>query len=78
MKSLKKMFIIFISVIIGLYLGGKYGIYLTENDIVDLGPQAGNVFYPFFWLVMSIVGGIIFGVIIGLYFIFSKRNKIKK
>jgi hypothetical protein len=82
MKLLIKIFVVLISGIIGLYLGGRYGIYLTENNIVDLGAPAGNLLYPFFWIIMAIIGGIL-SVITGLITViiiskFHKRNKDKK
>lgn len=81
MRLLVKIFIVLTCGIIGLYFGGKYGIYLTENNIVDLGAPAGNLMYPFFWIIMAIVGGII-SVLTGLIvFIvlsrFHKRNNDK-
>ncbi|OIQ36870.1 MAG: hypothetical protein BM563_09915 [Bacteroidetes bacterium MedPE-SWsnd-G1] len=82
MRLLIKIFVVLIFGIVGLYLGGKYGIYLTENDIVDLGAPAGNLLYPFFWIIMAIVGGIL-SVLTGFITVILlsrlyKRNKDKK
>lgn len=81
MRLLIKIFVVLISGIIGLYLGGRYGIYLTENNIVNLGAPAGNLLYPFFWIIMTIIGSV-FCVITGLITVIiiskiHKRNKDK-
>jgi len=82
MKLLKKIFVVLISGIIGFLIGGRYSIYLTDNNIVDLGAQAGNLFYPFFWIIMATIGGIL-SIITALITViiiskFHKRNKDKK
>ena len=82
MRLLKNIFFVFISVIVGLYLGGKHGICLTENNIVDLGATAGNLLYPLFWLIMAVVGGILSGltglIIVIILSRFHKPNKDKR
>lgn len=78
MKLLLRVFIVLITVLVGLYFGGKYGTYLLENDIVDLGAPAGNLLYPLFWLVISALGGLVSFVIVGLVFIILKMSRRRK
>lgn len=82
MKTVVKIFVVLISGAIGIYLGGRYGLYLTENNIVDLGAPAGNLLYPFFWIIMAAIGGVL-SIITGLTTViiiskFHKQNKNKR
>lgn len=78
MKLLLRVFIVLTTVIIGLYFGGKYGTYLLDNNMVDLGAPAGNLLYPLFWLVISVLGGLVSFIIVGLVFIIMKKSRRRR
>ena len=77
MKIFLKVIIILIVIGIGLYLGVAIAGYLLENKFLYLGKPAGNLLIPMFYLLFSIVGVALFGILTGLIFIIRGRRKLK-
>ncbi|MGB0347732.1 MAG: hypothetical protein ACPGGA_09620 [Balneolaceae bacterium] len=72
------VFVVIIAVIAGLYFGFQYGIYLLDNEVVDLGDPAGNLLYPLFMIITSAAGGVVSLILAGLVYFILEKTRLRE